>query len=295
MKSKQSLMTALVGIAMIAIPITATAGDHGRHWRSAREVRSFQGTRYMGPPLADGGPVGTRFMGPPVSGAECAFPRHDNGNHYGWYKHHGWEGQRGYGNSNAGYVCDHDGDDCRPAENGNRSSGYGYAPAVPAYAVPVSYQAPYNGGGYGMPLANQYVGGYGTDLRSAKAQAQAQLQAAMQTRNAGAVRAARKNLYAIDRQIARTNVRTLGVPYASYGANGSQPPLHQRLLNGLLGGNAYNAAPAYNNGLAYNNNNYNTMPGVAAYQNYGAAPAAGSPYGGGMTSMLAPLLQNYIP
>jgi hypothetical protein len=61
---------------------------------------------------------------------------HDHGNHWGWYKHHGGYGYRGYGyhhhdhdwyehHGYGGYaygyggypenmVCDYDGDDCRP-------------------------------------------------------------------------------------------------------------------------------------------------------------------------------------
>jgi hypothetical protein len=150
----------------------------------------------------------------------------------------------------------------------------------------------------GAPVINPYLGGGQGNLMSAKAQAQAQLQAAIGTRNRGAIRAARRNLNVIDRQIARTNVRTTGAPYAGYGANAYQQPLHKRLLNGLLGGNAYNAAPAYGNPLAYNNyNNGAAIPGIAAYQNqgYAGAPAYGTPYaGGGATSMLAPLLGSFI-
>jgi hypothetical protein len=294
MTSKQGLMTALVGIAMIAMPITAKAGDHGRHWRSAQGVRSFQGTRFMGPPVAGGG--GTRYMGPPAGGGgeECEYEHHDNGRHLGWYKH------RDFGNgSGAGYVCDDDGDDCRPAGSGYQQSGYGYGVPVNAYPSPVAYQAPYYGSGFaGAPVINPYLGGGQGNLMSAKAQAQAQLQAAIGTRNRGAIRAARRNLNVIDRQIARTNVRTTGAPYAGYGANAYQQPLHKRLLNGLLGGNAYNAAPAYGNPLAYNNyNNGAAIPGIAAYQNqgYAGAPAYGTPYaGGGATSMLAPLLGSFI-
>ena len=274
MKSKQGLMAALVGIAMIAMPITATAGDHGRRGRS------YEGTRFMGPPVA--------------GGRDHCELRHDNGNHFGWYKHHERDNYRNY---NAGYACDDDGDDCRPVGQGYRPTGYGYQTMAPAYAVPVTYQTPYYGSGYSASLINPNLGG-AQNLMAAKAQAQAQLQVALRSGNRGAIRAARRNLYAIDRQIARMNVRATGVPYARYGSNYSQPPLHKRLLNGLLGGTGYNTAPVYGNVPAYNNYNGGAIPGVAAYQNYGAAPVApayGTPYAGGATSMLAPLLQSFVP
>src|SRR5258708_38409163 len=109
-------------------------------------------------------------------------------------------------------MGDEGGGDCRPAGNGYQRSGYGYGAPVTAYPMPVAYQAPYYGSGFaGAPVMNPYFGGGQGNLMSAKAQAQAQLQAAMQTRNRGAIPAARKKLDATDRHIARINVPTTGV------------------------------------------------------------------------------------
>jgi hypothetical protein len=305
MKSKQGLITALVGIAMIAMPIAAKADDHGRHWKSGYEARAIEQARLTGMPVTAVGRHGQLIASAPIANgpAGWGFNRHDNGKHLGWYHNRGLAANSGVG---SGYVCDRDGDDCRPAGYGYQGAGYGYqgagygyqAPIAPAYPMPAAYQTPYYGSGYGAPVMAPIFGGAGSQMSSAKAQAKAQYAAALQSHNRSAIRSAQQNLNAINRQIARTNVRTTGAPYAGYGSNLSQQPLHKRLLNGLLGGNAYNATPAYGNALAYNNYNNGALPGVAAYQNqgYGAAPVApgyGSPYAGG-GSMLAPLLGSFI-
>jgi hypothetical protein len=289
MTSKRGLITALVGIAMIAMPIAAKADDHGRHWKSVQEARAIEQARLTGMPVAAVGRHGNLIAAAPVANgpAGWGFNHHDNGKHLGWFHNHGANAEYGY----------------QPAGYGYQGAGYGYqAPIGPAYPMAAAYQAPYYGSGYGAPVMAPVMapimGGAGSQMMTAKAQAKAQYAAALQSHNRSAIRSAQQNLNAINRQIARTNVRTTGAPYAGYGSNLSQQPLHKRLMNGLLGGNAYNTTPAYGNALAYNNYNNGALPGVAAYQNqgYGGAPVAqgyGSPYAGG-SSMLAPLLGNFI-
>jgi hypothetical protein len=301
MKSKQGLMTALVGIAVLAMPITAMAGDHGRHWQSAHAARVAERASLTGAPVMVGRHGNMIAAAPvPSAGPECGFNGHDNGRHLGWFKH------RGFAANNSGMVCDEDGDDCRPAGYGYRNTNYGYQAPMAAYPMPAAYQTPYYGSGFGgpvmAPVMAPMIGGIGgtqPQMMAAKAQAKAQYEAALRSHNRGAIRSAQQNLNMIDRQIARMNVRTTGVPYASYGSNLSRQPLHKRLLNGLFGGGtAYNTTPAYGNALGYNNYNSGALPGIAAYQNqgYGAGPVAqgyGSPYAGG-SSMLAPLLGSFI-
>lgn len=135
MKSKRSLMTVLVGFAMLAMPITAAAKDHGRFARgnshTARVARSFNvPARTFSPIVVNkhefrGGP---RAMWMP---APAAVARHEwREDHHEWK--HGWGDADDYQNyGNGGY--------------------YG----APAYAAPV-YAAPvYSGyGGYGRNCVN---------------------------------------------------------------------------------------------------------------------------------------------
>jgi hypothetical protein len=88
MKIKTRILGVVVGLIMLALPMTALAHDHdGRHWG-----------------------------------------HHDNGPHYGWYKHHGWEREHcwpryhsyyggydwRYREGNPAVVCNYNGYDCRP-------------------------------------------------------------------------------------------------------------------------------------------------------------------------------------
>ena len=47
MKSKRGLMTLLVGVAMLAMPLTAAAKDHGRF--NNPQARNFAGAHYVAP------------------------------------------------------------------------------------------------------------------------------------------------------------------------------------------------------------------------------------------------------
>jgi hypothetical protein len=117
MKSKRSLMLTLVGLAMLAMPLTAAAKDHQRFQRvnSAAQYNFRNGRNSTWMPVP------------------AAVVRHEN---HGWK--HGWNGNDG------------DADDYQ--NSGYRSRGYYAAPvyAAPAYAAPV-YAAPAYGygGGYG--------------------------------------------------------------------------------------------------------------------------------------------------
>ena len=167
MKSKQSLMAALVGIAaMIAMPLAATAGEH--------YVNNYENAQWQ-----ERGAV---------------IPA---GHHYGW---------RNPAQYNSGQVCDRDGDDCQPAVrcdadgddcqsstgyegqyygrqapayNQGYNSGYGRAYGAPSYdnydynqpayrnngysqGYGSPYNSPYNNGSYGgmsslAPLLQQFV------------------------------------------------------------------------------------------------------------------------------------------
>ena len=261
MKSKQRLMTALVGIAMMAMPITALAGDHGRDFngRAALESRGsgrmivsapaprasgFGGgvatrvrpvpapvtTRYMGPPVVGGQvvPRSTRYMGPPVAVGTFVPVGH----------HYGWNHERDY---------DHDGD--RGYDNDGDRGYY----AAPSYSAVTPY---YGTQGYG------YAGG-----NCARAQRIMRVynRDRMKGHPAAAADLLRQNQWALNS----------GCVGASPSGSG--------LFNGLLGGSAYQNNGGYNSGYNnYNNGGYN--------QGYGY----NQPYGNGASSMLAPLLQQFV-
>src|SRR5579863_5988518 len=80
MKSKRGLMTLLVGVAMLAMPLTAAAKDHGRF--NNPQGRNFAGAHYAAPAMANRHEF--RHGGawtPAVGGLD----HHNwNGNHRGW-------------------------------------------------------------------------------------------------------------------------------------------------------------------------------------------------------------------
>lgn len=118
MKSKLNLMAALVGLAMLALPLTAAAKDHGRFHNS--QARIFTPARNVAPVVV------TRHEfrhGATWMPAPAAVARHNwRGNHRGWN--------------------DGDADDYQNYGN----SGYYPAPvyAAPVYAAPV--YSSYGGG-----------------------------------------------------------------------------------------------------------------------------------------------------
>lgn len=126
MKSKLSLMTALVGLAMLATPLTAAAKDHGRYAQNYSRGRAFA-PAVVNRHAFHNGNNGMWMPAPP------AVARHE------WHEDHD-EWKHGWG----------DADDYRDYGRGYR----GYYPA-PVYTAPV-YAAPvYSGyGGYGRSCWN---------------------------------------------------------------------------------------------------------------------------------------------
>src|SRR5271169_774794 len=106
MKSKRSLMTVLVGLAMLATPIAAAAKDHGRFAQNnSRASRSYIA------PARNFGPVNKHQFRNSQAWvpAPAAVARHEwKGN--GW-KGRGWGGDgdaddyQNYGYGNPGYVA----------------------------------------------------------------------------------------------------------------------------------------------------------------------------------------------
>jgi len=223
MKSKRSLMTMLVGLAMLATPLTAAAKDH--HFydsHSSHAGRAFAPAVVNRHEFRNGG--NATWMPAPAPST-----RHE------WRDGH-WGDANDYRNYGRGY--------------GN--PGYYGAPAyaAPVYAAPVA--TPYYGGGYG--------GGNGC------ANAQRVMNTYYRDRNTGHPAAAydllRQNQWA----------------FRSGCASGA--PVGGGLLGGLGGLGGFGGVPAYNNYGGYNGYNSGYNGGY------------GQPYGG--TSMLAPLLQQFI-
>jgi hypothetical protein len=139
MLSRIKLRSAIVGLAMLALPTAAFAGHHEGHFRSY----GWHGR---------GGRWGEHWRG--------REDWHDHGWHNGWFRHGdddddggwryggypGWnENRGGWRNPGYGYGCGDDGDDCG-------RGGYGYAPPMAPFN---SYPGRYNGYGYGgYPYGN---------------------------------------------------------------------------------------------------------------------------------------------
>jgi hypothetical protein len=112
MNSKRSLMTALVGLAMLATPIAAAAHDYNHYDHATHAARVAA-----------------------ASNATHSFASHAFGN--GAFARHERHEERAIADANA-YR--------------NYGRGYGYAApayAAPVYAAPAYAAAPYYGGGYG--------------------------------------------------------------------------------------------------------------------------------------------------
>jgi hypothetical protein len=115
----KSILSALAGMAMLALPASALAGHH-HEW----------------------------------NGNQRPFAWHDQGEHRGWFKHHGYDARpvrvededdegehcRRPVERTPAFLCDDDGDDCRPA-GANYWGGYDYGPPVSYYqaAPPAGY------------------------------------------------------------------------------------------------------------------------------------------------------------
>jgi hypothetical protein len=128
MKSKRSLMTALVGLAMLATPIAAAAKDHGRYaqnnGRAERESRSF-------------------------SAPERNFNKHQfrNGQAFNWTPAPAFARQEGEGHEWRGRGWGGDGDEWRGRGwgGGDRDED---RDDYQNYGNRGYYGAPYYGGGY---------------------------------------------------------------------------------------------------------------------------------------------------
>ena len=134
MKSKRSLMTMLVGLAMLATPITAAAKDHnhdgGKNFSRPAQTRAFNAPSRSFAPARGAARVGTvnEYRG---QGAVA---------HRDWVDaNRGWNRGNGYGRP--GYY----------ANRGYYNPGYVAAPVAPYYAAP-GYAG--YGGGYGKSCAH---------------------------------------------------------------------------------------------------------------------------------------------
>jgi GNAT superfamily N-acetyltransferase len=219
MNSKRGLMTVLVGVAMLAMPLTAAAKDHGRFHNS--QARVFTPAPTVAPVVVSKHAFrhGATWMPAPV-----VVGRHEwRGNHGRW---------------NDGDADDYQG-------YGNR--GYYAAPVytAPVYAAPV-YAAPaYQGYGYG--------GGQGC------AQAQRVMRTYQRDRATGHPAAAadvlRQNQWALRSGCA--SGAPVGGLLGGLGGRGGYrgAPVYNNggYNGGLLGGlGGYRGAPVYGNGQGYN-------------------------------------------
>jgi hypothetical protein len=216
MKSKRGLMTVLVGVAMLAMPLTAAAKDHGRFHNS--QARGFAARHNVGPAAVN------RHEFRHQAYLAGAGGRNWNGNHRGW----------------------NDGD----ADDNQNYGNSGYYPsqtyAAPVYAAPV-YAAPYGSyarGGNGCNNAQRVMRTYARDRATGHPAAAYDLlrqnQWALHSGCAGG---------------APVNSGMLG-GLGGLGGYGGPPAYNNYGNGGLLGGlgnlGGYRGAPAYGNGAGYN-------------------------------------------
>jgi hypothetical protein len=123
--TKKQLLSALAGVAMLALPVTALAGHHHDGDDNPRP-----------------------------------FAWHDQGWHRGWAKHHGYEARPVWADDDEhchfrprdrgpAVLCDGDGDDCRPA--------YGRDEDDDDYGFPLSYYQAEPPAGYGFAQKRQWL------------------------------------------------------------------------------------------------------------------------------------------
>jgi len=249
MKSKRTLMTALVGLAMLATPIAAAAKDHkghdggGRNYSHQSESRSFNaGNKH-------------EFRNQRAWTPAPAFAaRHDwNADHRGWktYRHdNGWH--------NGWRQNDGDADDYANYGYGRYYGNRGYYNR-PAYVAPYYGRSGYANAGGACGWAQHVRNVYSRD------------------RYTGHSSAARDLLP----QLRRAEQACGGVPTGSRG-----------LFSGFGGAPAYeNYGGGYGGYNNYNQSGYNG--GYGQPYGYGYGNGYGNGYGGG-SSMLAPLLQQFV-
>ena len=263
MRSRQKLMTALLGIAMLATPITAAAKDHGRNFQN--NVRASRAARTFAAPVRTFTParVAPRFAfrnvapQPIVINTANRAPRfksnfippghlHAPGWNRNWnysqayvpVGHRNWEDEEEEEEHEHRYatpavVCDEDGDDCRTV------GGYG-GTYYPSY-----------GYGYGG-----YQGGYGSGACVEAQRLRQQVRRDRATGHPGAANDVLRKMVRMERACAGG-------------------PIGGGLLGGLGGLGRFG-------GPAYNNYGYNSGYNQPYYNN-------------GYGSTLAPLIQQFLP
>lgn len=231
MASKKNVLSAMVGLAMLALPAGALAGHH-QDWDDHPRPYAW----------------------------------HDQGWHRGWFKHHGQYAVRPIEDEDEddqgehchfrpsyqppAFLCDDDGDDCKPTNQGYDDDNYG---------PPISYYQAQPPVGYGLIQQRNWL--------IQRRQAAYNALYAMRMRHDGS--AARRILtviHSLDAHIAHDN------QLLTHGGYMPSAPFY---------GAAPNSNYAYNPNSAYGQN----YDGNALNPSYGAAPALNA-----ITGILGPLL-----
>ena len=216
MKSKRGLMTLLVGVAMLAMPLTAAAKDHGRFKNP--QARNFASAQYVAPAVTTGHEFRHGAALTPAAGGL---------GHRNWnLNHRGLNG--GYAGNYQNYAA--------PAYAAPVYAAPAYAAPVytaPAYAAPV-YSG--NGGGNGCGGAERVMRTYARDRATGHP--------------AAAYDLLRQNQWAMRGGCAGGAQTGRGLLGGLGGYGGAQQYVNQGgggLLGGLGGLGGYRGAPAYGN------------------------------------------------
>ncbi len=236
MNANKSVLSALLGVALLAVPITASAHDHGRHhgWMSWSHKNSAYRSEIApranwAPRLAENDRLWMRPSAPMVPVAP-----------------------RGYYPSGPAYNAYQ-----APLYNSYPNNyGQGYYPE-PYYAAPSNYGAPFLGGlgNYGVPGLGGYgapIGGGMANLIRQRDNAQILYQQAVRNGNRDRAKHLLRDMIGLNKQIA--NART----HDGYGrAYGSFNPNANAYGNGYGYGNS--GLNSYGNGYGYGNSNLNAL------------------------------------
>ena len=254
MKARKNLMSALLGAALLAMPITAAAHPHdGGHNRAPapafHPAPAAPAYRQMVEPRANFAPRIVAYNRTWMAPASPIVPIHDHDDWRRWrdrdddgWKHHrdrddwrwrdhdrddGWRYRRNY----YGYrtLCDEDGDDCRQVPRYRNFYRENYQPDSYDYS-PQYYGAPFGGG-----LAS---------LIRERDNAQILYQQAVQNGNRVRAKHLRNDIVDLNNRIARARG---GYAYSGYGAYNT--PYANPYDNG------------YGNGYGYGNSNLDALIG----------------------------------